>query len=198
MASWAEKKRKRDESKKLGRPLKEGVREPNGRISRTGIRHEEANRVAIRARMRQLGITENQAMDQKAGSFIGYLALLGPDDGLSEIQYQAAVAFHELYLQYQRAMKAPGAQYDPYAVGGEGMDPDAYAEWAKGVLEKFDSARKTVMEAQFQNKSENLLAAADYVLMRDQPVHNLIGATRILCNNLVRHFKIGENRRAAA
>lgn len=177
----------------------EGVaREPSGRVSRSGIAHGPADKVALDARARHLGLNKDKAKDQKAGSFIGYLSLIGPRDGLSEIQYQAALAFHELYLQYQRALKAPGAQYDPIAVGGDGVDPDAYAEWVQSTKDKFDAARAAVMEAQFDNKSENLLAAADYVLMRDQPMHHLIGATRILCNNLVRHFRIGEKRREAA
>lgn len=184
---------------KRGRPMIEGVaREPNGRISRSGIDHGPADVVALDARRRHLGLTKEQAKDQKAGSFIGYLSLLGPADGLSEIQYQAAVAFHELYLQYQRAVKAPGAQYDPTAAGGEGLDPDAYAEWVRSTKDKFDAARAAVMESQLDNKTENLLAAADYVLMRDHPVHHLIGATRILCNDLVRHFRIGEKRRENA
>ena len=197
MASWAEKKRKRDESKKLGRPPKEGVREPNGRISRTGIKHEEANKVAIRARIRRLGITEDQAMDQKAGSFIGYLALLGPTDGLSEAQYEGAVAYLTFRDRLQRSILSPGAIYDPEATGGSNDDPDAYTKWAAGLKTEWDDLKKSIQSEQNHSR-ENLWAALQYVVIDGLHLHHMVGATRLLCNVLARHFKTTrENRRAA-
>lgn len=181
--------------KRAGRPRKEGYREPNGRISRCT---EPAAKVATEARARQLGITVEQATDQKAASFVGYLSIIGQADGLSSQQYQAAVAFQDLYRQYQRTIKSPGAIYDPNAMGGEGLDVDAYDDWVKRVGVKYNAARKAIQDAQFENKHENLWAAVDYVLMRDEPVHHLIGATRITCNVLARHFNIGDGSRRAA
>jgi hypothetical protein len=198
MASWAEKKRKRDESKRVGRPRKDGAREPNGQPSRSGRHHEPADKVAIEARARQMGITVEQAKDQKAASFVGYLNIIGPQDGLSTQQYEAAVTFQDLYRQYQRTIKSPGALYDPNAMGGEGLDPDAYADWVKRVGQRYNDARKAIQDAQFDHKHENLWAAVDYILIREQPVHTLIGATRLVCNSLARHFKIGDGSRKAA
>lgn len=177
---------------KAGRPRKSGTREPNGRISRTGIRHEPADRVAIQARMRQMGITADQAKDQKAGSFIGYLSIMGPSDGLSDQQYEAATEFRELYQRYQRAIKSPGAIYDPNAMGGEGLDPDAYDEWVQRIAARYEDARKAIHDVQFEHRHENLWAAVDYILIRDERVHHLIGAARIACNALARYFKIAE------
>ncbi len=145
-----------------------------------------------------MGITVEQARDQKAASFVGYLSIIGPADGLSREQYEAAVAFQALYRQYQRTIKSPGALYDPNAMGGEGLDPDAYTDWVKRIGQRYNDARKAIHDAQFDHKHENLWAAVDYVLMRDQPVHHLIGATRLVCNSLVRYFKIGEGTRKAA
>ena len=57
---------------KRGRPkMENAAREPSGRISRSGIDHGPADIVALDARRRHLGVTKDQAKDQRAGSFIG-------------------------------------------------------------------------------------------------------------------------------
>lgn len=183
---------------KRGRPRKEGEREPNGRPSRSGIAHEPADRVAIEARMRRLGLNAEDAKNQKAASFIGLLNMRGADDGLSDHQYDAAVAFQELHQAMQRSIQSPGAIYDPQAIGGAGSDPDAYEKWFKSVNQQYTDAGKAIMEAQFENKAENLLAAVDFVLIRNEPWEHMVGATRIVCNVLARHFKIVEGSRKAA
>src|SRR5690554_5630163 len=82
---------------KPGRPRRKGaVREPNGRISRSGIRHEPADKTAIEARMRHMGLSRDQAQDQKAATYIGYLNLVGREDGLSDSQYEAATNYLSL------------------------------------------------------------------------------------------------------
>lgn len=176
----------------------EGYREPNGRLSRSGRDHLPADTVALDARMKQFGVSRSMAKDQKASTFIGRLCLSGPATGLSEGQYEAAVTYRSLYNAWQRAVQSPGAIYDPQAIGGDGTDPEAYAEWVASVKARYTAARQAVHDAQFDNRVENLLAALDYIILRDQQVHHLIGAARLVCNALARHFKIVEGSRAAA
>jgi len=175
---------------KPGRPRRKGaVREPNGRISRSGIRHEPADKTAIEARMRHMGLSRDQAQDQKAATFIGYLNLMGREDGLSDSQYEAATNFLSLRDAYLRSLKAPGVVYD-----GEGCSSSSdevtedYEDWAKRTKERYDDCRKAIQEEQ-NNSRENLWAALDLVVIRDQWLPHMIGPTRMLCNALGRFFR---------
>lgn len=176
---------------KRGRPKMEGVaREPNGRVSRSGIDHGPADVVALDARRRHLGLTKEQAKDQKAGSFIGYLNLIGPDDGLSDRQYEAATNYLNLRQAYLRAIKAPG-----FLVDGETGIPasdvtDAYEEWVMDTKEVYADCRKAIQEAQNENRRANLWAALDLCIHQDQAMYHMVGDIRLLTNALGRFFRI--------
>lgn len=182
---------------KRGRPKKDGLREPNGRLSRSGIDYGTAHIEPVETRARQLGITPEQAMDQKAGSFIGYLNLIGSRDGLSEAQYEGAQQYLRLRQRVARALQSAAAVYDPEAPMGEGVDQDAYEKWCKDVLEEDRTVRKLIQEAQNYSR-DNLWAALQYVVIEGQAMHHMIGATRILCNVFARHFKTMNADRHAA
>ena len=178
-----------------GRPKMQGVdREPNGRASRSGV--EPIDKLALEVRSRQMGVAKDEAKDQRAGSFIGYLSMIGPRDGLSEAQYEGAQAYLKLRNAYLRAIKAPDAIYD-----GEGLqgldDQDAYEDWCKRTIERYDDVRKTIQEAQNYSR-ENLWAVLQLVIIEDQRLHRMIGPTRLLCNILARYFKIMVDSRRAA
>lgn len=173
---------------KRGRPRIEGAhREPNGRISRAN-EPSEIN-VALETRARMLNISLDKARDQKAGTFLGYLALIGGNDGLSERQYQAAMNFQSLRNAYLMAIKAPNASVDAQTIGRPGdAISDEYADWCRRTKEAYGDARKAVQEAQNGTRTDNLWAALDLVVIQEQPIFNLIGATRVLCNALAKHF----------
>jgi hypothetical protein len=96
-----------------------------------------------------------------------------------------------------RVLQSPAAIYDPEAIGGDADDPEAYAAWCKNVLAVDKEIRQQIQEAQNYSR-DNLWAALQYVVIEGQHLHNMIGATRILCNVLAKHFKTsGESRRAA-
>lgn len=172
---------------KRGRPkLEVAYREPNGRASRA---KEPADKVALEARARMLGISVVQAKDQKAGTFIGYLRLLGPRDGLSESQYQAAVHYMDLRGDYLRSLKAPNAYVDSEGMNGGGdAISDAYVNWCEDVRKAYDGAQKAIQTAQNSDRSENYWASLDLCVIRDQHHHHLISATRCVCNVLARYF----------
>lgn len=184
-------------AQKRGRPKKDGAREPNGRPSRSGIDHGAPIDAPLKARALRLGISVDKAMDQKAGSFIGYLALIGPADGLSEAQYEGAQQYLKHRERVSRALQSPAAMYDPEAIGGDGMDPDAYARWCKEILEEDRTIRRQIQEAQNYSR-DNLWAALQYVVIGGMELHHMIGATRVLCNVLARHFKTAVENRVAA
>lgn len=167
--------------------VEDAYREPNGRISRA---KEPADKVALEARMRHLGLSLVQAKDQKAETFIGYLAILGPRDGLSEMQYDAAVKYLDLRDAYLQTLKAPNAVLDNE---GGGMPNDfvspEYEDWCEDTRETWDECKKAIQAAQNENRSDNLWAALDLCIIHSHHLHHLIGSTRLVCNCLVKFFR---------
>lgn len=168
----------------------DGPREPSGRVSRSGIDHGPADVVALKARARHTGLPTALAKDQKAATFIGYLNLIGPRDGLSVPQYDAAVNFLGLRTAYLRSIKAPGIVMDGDA-GGPPSDyiSEEYEEWAQDTKEVYKDCRDAIQQAQNENRSSNLWAALDICVIQDQWMHHMIGDVRILCNALSRFFR---------
>ena len=173
---------------KRGRPAKNVLhREPNGRASRA---KEPADKVALEARARHMNLTLTQAKDQRASSFIGYLAILGPVDGISERQYDAANDFLSLRNSWLMSKKIPGADYDNEGKGGGGdFVSDEYIDWCHDVHESFSSCRRAIQEAQNENRAASLWAALDICVVQDIREYSLIGDLRLLCNVLAKFFK---------
>ena len=173
---------------KRGRPRIENVcRTPSGQISRA---QEPVDYVALSTRARQLGISLDDAKDQRAGSFLGYLYMIGRTDGLSESQYEAAIRYQELRREYLNAMQAPDALRDNGVPGSAGaLVSDEYIAWVERTKERYGEARKAIQEAQNATRAENLWAALDLIVVQEQRLYHLIGATRLLCNALARFFR---------
>lgn len=181
----------RTKAAKRGRRKLAGPREPNGRISRSGIDHSPADVVALDARRRHLGLPKDKARDQRAGTYIGYLNILGRRDGLSDDQYEAAQEFLSLREAYLRAIMAPGRRIDSDCGTPSPEITEAYEEWARATIERYEECRRAIQEAQNETRTENLWAALDLILIRDERLPHMIGATRVLCNALARYFKRG-------
>lgn len=199
-------------AQRRGRPRKAGPREPNGQPSRSGIDHEPVDKLAIETRVRQMNITtaqrwpeedqrpiltKEQAKDQKAGSFIGYLNILGSRDGISDDQYEGALDYLRFRERLLRAIKSPAAIYDPEAIGAGGEVTEAYENWCKGITQEWMTLRGEIQAEQNYCRG-NLWAALQLVIIEDKPIHTLIGETRLLCNILAKHFRnVTADRRAA-
>lgn len=176
---------------KRGRPRVEtAAREPNGRISRSGIDHGPADIVALDARRRHLGLTKDQAKDQKAGTFIGYLNLIGYRDGISDGQYEAATQFLSLRDAYLRAIAAPGRIIDGDVGVSSDFISEAYEEWVSDTKVAYGECRKSILNAQGENRTANLFAALDLCLIQGQHMHHMVGDVRILCNALGKFFRV--------
>lgn len=177
-----------------GRPRIEGVaREPNGRISRSGIRHEPADVVALEARRRIWGLTEKEVKDQMAATFVGRLRLLNKrtqgEEGISQAQYDASQSYLALREAYLRAIQAPGRLIDAEGTGAT-LSEDEYEDWVRRTKEAWKECSRSIMEAQCFYRHENLFAALDLCVVRDEPHEHLVGSLRTVLNYLARHFKV--------
>lgn len=173
-------------------------REPNGRVSRS---RNPIDKLALEARAKMLGISVLDAKNQLAATYIGRLHMRyqawerrapkdvpRPSECLSEREYKAATRFLELYNDRLKVVQAEGAQYDKRPTGE--ADIDAMEAWAKRVNGEYQAVRDAIQEAQNVNRSENLWAALDYCLIRDQELPGMVGSLRILCNSMARFWKI--------
>lgn len=176
---------------KRGRPMMgDAAREPNGRVSRSGRDHGPADVVALDARRRHMGLSRDQAKDQKAGTFIGYLNLIGRRDGISDDQYEAATQFMSLREAYLRAINAPGRVIDGEAGTPSSEPTEAYERWVEDTKASYEACRKAIQEAQNENRRANLWAALDHCIIQNRAFHHMIGDVRLLTNALARFFRI--------
>ncbi|WP_113180841.1 hypothetical protein [Agrobacterium cavarae] len=176
---------------KAGRPkMKNVAREPSGRVSRSGISHPPADIVALNARARRMGLTVEQARDQKAGTFIGALNIIGKVGGLSDDQYEGATRFLELRSSYLVAIKAPSADRDSnnFGMPSETIS-EGYEDWCKSVTEKYADCKKAIQTAQNELR-QNLWAALDFCVIKGERHPHMIGDLRVVCNVLARFFGV--------
>ena len=95
-----------------GRKRKPGKRYPCGKRTRQET-ERDAMSVAIEARRRHFGVTAKQAKDERLGTALGRLAFR---ELISETQYQAGVAFAELYQKHHAVFGLPSPS--PRSVAG--------------------------------------------------------------------------------
>lgn len=184
-----------------GRPRKSGVkRTKSGQISRAGdAYHENADGIALR--MKVFGLSETDARDQKASTYIGRLCMAGRKasaDGITEAQYEAATAYRQAYESFQRAVKSPDALRTGTggASGGEGPD---YASWCGRQIEKWEALQKAIQTEQgfHENRGSNMWAALDYLVFRDQPHPHMIGDLRLALNAVGHHLGLIARKRSS-
>lgn len=176
---------------KRGRPkMENAAREPSGRVSRSGISHPPADIVALRARAIRMGLSVEQARDQKAGTFIGALNIIGKAGGLSDDQYEGATRFLELRSSYLMAIKAPSADRDNGTPAGSSGDiSENYEKWCKATIERYGECKKAIQTAQNEVRL-NLWAALDFCVIKGERQPHMIGDLRVVCNILARFFGV--------
>ena len=176
----------------MGRPRKSGVkRTKSGQISRAASSYTE-NADGIALRMRVFGLTEADARDQKAATYVGRLCLAGRKnsaDGITEAQYEAAQAWREAYEGFQRAVKSPDALRTGVGGGDQGESED-YTRRCKAAIARFNGIEAAVrLEQGFhENRGANMWAALDYLVGRDQQHPHMIGDLRLALNAIGHHM----------
>lgn len=160
-------------------------RTASGRKSRAADAYTE-NLEPILTRMRLFGLSEVDARDQKASTFIGRLQLT---KAISQAQYDAAQEYLSVYEGFQRAVKSPDALRSSSGGGDQGESP-TYANWCRGAIARKEAADKAIMTEQclYDNRGRNLFAALDYLVCRNEEHHHLVGDCRLALNALVHHF----------
>jgi len=174
-----------------GRPFIQNVaREPNGRISRAKRIREPADNLALKVRARKMGVSVNEARDPRLATYIGRLAILGIEEGaggISDTQYEAALKFLEVRNRYLWAIGSPAAIHEE---SGGVLDDVGYAEATKRDIVRYEAMMEAVSEAQFFNRSDNLVAALQYLVVDDVALPHMVGTLRVALNLLCHHFFI--------
>lgn len=175
-----------------GRPRKTGVkRTKSGQISRAaGAYNENADAIALR--MRVFGLTEKEARDQKAATYVGRLCLAGmrsTTDGITEAQYDAATAFRDAYQNFQKAVKSPDALATGNG-GASGAEGAGYETWCQRAIAKWEGIQKAIQTEQgfHENRGANMWAALDYLVGRDQQHPHMVGDLRLALNAVGHHL----------
>lgn len=175
-----------------GRPRKANVRRTkSGAISRAaGAHHDNEDGIALR--MRVFGLTEKEARDQKAGTYIGRLCLAGirnSTDGISQPQYDAATAYLEARQNFKRAVKSPDALASGNG-GGSGLEGPGYDQWCQRAVAKWEGIKQAIYAEQEIHTGANMWAAVNYLLDRDEQMPHMIGDLRLALNAIGHHLGI--------
>lgn len=203
--------------KKRGRPAADDVlREPNGRRSRgkgvpglpvvykgeVGLSPKKAVEVAVEARCRLYGLTEDEAGHQEAGSVVGRLELLGRRGrkhplAITAAQRMAAERYMEARGNHLRAIMARSdiEQKRP-ASAGDGVSK-SYEAWCKGAIVRWLKVEEAIEDVAIMHRHENVFAAVDCLIVRDELHEHMVPALRLALVALTKVFGIDEGREAA-
>lgn len=143
----------------------------------------------ILLRMKMYGLSEQDARDQKAATFVGRMNLTDKKSLISNAQYDAAVEFLAIYDKYKRAISAPDALKQSGGVTG-GASGEDYERWCSGAKARYNAAIEAIRVEQglHENRGSNLYAALDYIVCRDEQHWHMVGDARLALNALAHHF----------
>jgi len=180
---------------------KSGLREPNGRLSRKAGEvakrewdgldavERDALSTGLEARQRVHAVPMKMLRDQMAGSFVGRLTL-GKE--MTRQQYDAAMSYLEDYHNNLRAIQAPrqpGAIDLNATKGGSGDYENV--RFYREATSRWRAAQAAVQERQNELRGAGvLIAALDYLVIRDMEFHHLVGSLREALNALARHYRL--------
>ena len=125
-----------------GRKSKAGRRYPCGKRTKHQL-EMDAMSVALDARRRHFGVTAKQAKDERLGTALGRLAFR---ELISETQYQAGVAFGQLYRDHHATVGLPSPS--PRSVAGLLINEGIFgASPSEPVLEVIDKLKRRFGDA---------------------------------------------------
>lgn len=129
------------------------------------------------------GVSIEAAADQINGTVIGRLRTNGE---ISEPQHNALQRHFEMTERYFSSIGAPDSLRSKG--GGSAMSiPDDEAE--EKLAAKWKAARDKIIEEQKTHRG-NLLAALQFMVMKDEFFEHMLGDLRVAANVLVRYYKI--------
>lgn len=169
-------------SKGAARRLKKlSAREPNGRPQRPPKREDEKRvmKVAVSARMRVFGLSEGDAKQQFAGSFVGRAHL---DGLLSRDQLDAAHTYAQTIMNYRTAIQAPDRLRN--GSGGD-LDDQEYTNRCQAAVNRFNDMVRSLREVD-RTEGINSLGVLEPAILRDADMHHMIGHLRLALNAIHR------------
>ena len=182
-----------------GRKRKPGKRYPCGKRTRQEL-EKDAMSVALDARRRHFGVTAKQAKDERLGTALGRLAFR---EFISETQYQAGVAFGQLYRDHHATVGLPSPS--PRSVAGmlinEGIFGASPSEPVLEVIEKLKRRFGDATDAldvcdreQRMSRGRRPTLLVHRVICTDEDALHWpeedIGNLRVALNALVRLFRM--------
>lgn len=170
--------------KRKGRPCKaDAARTKSGRISYAQDPAEAPDVLARRKRVELYGGEMDGAGDQIRGSVIGRLKI---SKEISEQQYGALQRYFELHERFFSSIQAPDSLRN--TGGGSAMRiPDDSIDI--NLKEKWKAIREVISDAQKYHNG-NILAALQFIVVKDEFHEHMIGDVRIAANALARHYQI--------
>jgi len=175
----------------MGRKRKPGKREPNGKLSRKPTDVARRNKaawgavaqdnvsVALEARQRLFGLSEDDARGQHGGTFIGRLCIAKE---ITQGQYEALCRWEVSARANSSVIGGPMSDtaFDPNRVSGRAGDPsDAYQD---RIRTQHREAEAVLQAGQF--------AVLYECVQRDRENYRLVGYLRDAANALARHYGI--------
>ena len=155
-----------------GRKRKPGKRYPCGKRTKQQL-EMDAMSTAIEARKRLFGVTSKQAKDERLGTALGRLAFR---ELISEKQYQAGIAFGELYHRHQALMGMPSPS--PRSVAGLLINEGIFGSSPREpVLEVIEKVKRRFADA------TNVLDASDREQRRSAGKRPTLLVYRIICTD---------------
>jgi predicted hydrocarbon binding protein len=182
MTSRAERIRKKRQQR--GRPCKEDVaRTESGRISYAKGAGEAPDVLARRKRVEMFGVKLKDAGMQNAGSFIGRMFIARE---INDAQHRALYRYGEDHARYMSVMQVPDSLRTKSGgsvmrISNDEADVQTRSRWRE--------VQRSITDAQSHHNG-NLLAALQFMVIRDQFHEHMVGDLRIAANVLVRHYGI--------
>lgn len=161
----------------------------------------EAMHTALVARWRLHGVKPSDCKDQRAGSVIGRLRMqheaqskagVSSPDGLSLVQYEAALRWLELSEAHARVVCAPkgAGAADLNRVGGPSVNSAARDAKDAKIERDYEAMRVAIQQCQNQHRSFVLFAALDLIVGRDRDQPHMYGDLRVALNAIARHLNL--------
>ena len=143
-------------------------------------RSEPADKLALTVRAKHLGLTYEQAKDQRAGTAHGVWCIKGK---LTDGQYRALESYRALRSKWQAVNGVPGVDADP-SNGGD-MDP----AWKRQICEQHEDMIDALKSVPFKQSSLfRLEAVLDHCVLRGHGFEPWFDLVKLGADALVVHF----------
>lgn len=150
----------------------------------------------LEVRVKKHGVPPSEALDQRAGSFVGRLCLRGE---ISKQQLAAAEQWMEERAAYLAAINCPPGDQAIDLTRTPGRNNGENVERSVTAMRRFEASKQALKEAQNAiGLRSNLYAAMNLLVERDQELHHLVGDLREALNALARHYGITGAKRGKA